>query len=129
LRTVANLWSMDHSTREVRELGDKAGDIYNQVRKVAERLAKIGGSLSAATNHFNDTVKALSGRQGLRGKVERFADLSSKVTPAIPEIEPLHNDFQTESLELLAEPLIEDDTADAVADDAFETAEEEAPVT
>ena len=105
LTTVANLWSMDRSTREARELGDKAGDIYNQVRKVAERLAKIGGSLSAATNHYNDTVKALSGRQGLRGKVERFAEISSKVTKSIPEIEPLHHDIHSESLELLAEPM------------------------
>jgi len=117
LRTVANLWSMDRSTREARELGDKAGDIYNQVRKVAERLARIGGSLGAATNHYNETVKALSGRQGLRGKVERFADLSSKVTQAIPEIEPLHSDLQSESLELLAEPLIEENEPDEVEDE------------
>ena len=121
LRTVANLWSMERSTREARELGDKAGDIYNQVRKVAERLARIGGSLSAATNHYNETVRALSGRQGLRGKVERFAEMSSKVTRAIPEIEPLHNDLQGESLELLAEPL--------AAESESETAEDEAPVT
>lgn len=105
LTTVANLWAMDRSTREARELGDKAGDIYNQVRKVTERLAKIGGSLGAATNHFNETVTAISGRQGLRGKVERFAEMSSKVTQAIPEIEPLHNDLQSEKLELLAEPM------------------------
>ena len=118
LRTVANLWSMDRSTREARELGDKAGDIYNQVRKVAERLARIGGSLGAAANHYNETVKALSGRQGLRGKVERFADLSSKVTQAIPEIEPLHSDLQGESLQLLAEPLVEESQPDEVEDKA-----------
>jgi DNA recombination protein RmuC len=41
----------------------------------------------------------------LRGKVERFAEMSSKVTQVIPEIEPLHNDLQSEKLELLAEPL------------------------
>jgi DNA recombination protein RmuC len=105
LTTVANLWSMERSTREARELGDKAGDIYNQVRKVAERLNKLGGSLQAATNHYNDTTRALTGRQGLRGKVERFAEMSSKVTKSIPELEPLHHDFQSESLELLAEPL------------------------
>ncbi len=125
LRTVANLWSMDRSTREARELGDKAGDIYNQVRKVAERLARIGGSLGAATNHYNETVKALSGRQGLRGKVERFADLSSKVTQAIPEIEPLHSDVQSESLELLAEPLVEPLVAESKPDEV----EDEVPVT
>ncbi len=118
LRTVANLWSMERSTREARELGDKAGDIYNQVRKVAERLARIGGSLGAATNHYNETVRALSGRQGLRGKVERFAEMSSKVTQAIPEIEPLHNDLQSESLELLAEPLVPEVEPEAVDDEA-----------
>jgi len=121
LRTVANLWSMDRSTREARELGDRAGDIYNQVRKVAERLAKIGGSLSAASNHYNDTVKALSGRQGLRGKVERFADLSSKVTQAIPEIELMHNDLQGESLELLAEPLVEEEESETADNEVSAT--------
>ena len=112
LTTVANLWSMERSSREARELGDKAGDIYNQVRKVTERLAKLGNSLGAATNHYNDVAKALTGRQGLRGKVERFADMSSKVTQAIPEIEPLHNDLQSESLELLAEPLGNEEAPD-----------------
>ena len=125
LRTVANLWAMERSTQEARELGDKAGDIYNQVRKVAERLGKIGGSLSAATNHYNATVKALSGRQGLSGKVERFAELSSKVTKSIPEIEPLHNDVQQESLELLAEPVIDD----TKAQNDEETADEAASAT
>ena len=112
LTTVANLWSMERSSREARELGDKAGDIYNQVRKVTERLAKLGNSLGAATNHYNDVAKALTGRQGLRGKVERFADMSSKVTQTIPEIEPLHNDLQSESLELLAEPLGNEEAPD-----------------
>jgi DNA recombination protein RmuC len=121
LTTVANLWAMDRSTREARELGDKAGDIYNQVRKVTERLAKIGGSLGAATNHFNETVTAISGRQGLRGKVERFAEMSSKVTQAIPEIEPLHNDLQSEKLELLAEPL--------ASENEQKESEDEAPAT
>ena len=105
LRTVANLWSMERSTREARELGNKAGDIYNQVCAVAERLGKLGSSLQAANNHFNLTAKALTGRQGLHGKVERFAEVSSKVTKSMPELEPLHSDLQTENLQLLAEPL------------------------
>ena len=107
LRTVSNLWAMERSTREARELGDKAADIYNQVRLVAERLERLGKSLQAANNHFNQTATALTGHQGLRGKVERFADLSSKVTRAIPEIEPNHSDLQTDNLQLLAEPVEE----------------------
>ena len=74
-------------------------------------MSRLGNSLQAANNHFNDTATALTGRQGLRGKVERFAEMSSKVTKTIPEIEPQHSDLQTENLKLLAEPVEEDDEA------------------
>jgi DNA recombination protein RmuC len=124
LTTVANLWSLERSTQEARELGDKAGDIYNQVRKVAVRLAKIGGSLGAATNHYNDTVKALGGRQGLSGKVERFAELSSKVTQSIPELEPIHNDLQHESLGMLVEPIEPENESEAEPQTGSEAAPE-----
>ena len=136
LRTVANLWAMERSTREARELGDRAGDIYNQIRRVASRLDKLGGSLNAAVNHYNDTVKSVSGRQGLHGKVERFAELSAKVTESIPEVEPLTADAQREQLRLLAEPLDEPDTPESLPEtvaDRRETepdeVENEAPVT
>ncbi len=137
LRTVANLWAMDRSTREARELGDKAGDIYNQVCRVARRLDKLGGSLNAAVNHYNDTVTSIAGRQGLHGKVETFAEMSSKVTEAMPPVEPLAADAQRERLALLAEPLpasddaataalpepvAEPETADAVTDEAGDEA-------
>ena len=121
LRTVANLWAMERSTQEARELGDKAGDIYNQVRKVAERLDKLGGSLRAATNHYNSTVKSISGRQGLSGKVERFGELSSKVTHSVPEIDPIHSDLQHEVLELVADPISEPDESGEEDEDARES--------
>ena len=105
LRTVSNLWAMERSTREARELGNKAGDIYNQVCAVAERLSKLGSSLQAANNHFNTTVKSLTGRQGLAGKVDRFAEMSSKVTKSMPEIDVLNSDLQTADLQLTAEPV------------------------
>jgi DNA recombination protein RmuC len=122
LRTVSNLWSMERSTREARELGDKAGDIYNQVRAVAERLARLGGSLQAANNHFNSTVQSLAGRQGLSGKVERFAEMSSKVTQKIPQVEAQHIDLQTENLQLLAEPLEAEVDTQAVVEESREQA-------
>ncbi len=114
LRTVANLWSLERSSQEARKLGDKAGDIYNQVCKVATHLNKVGGSLQAATNHFNSTARALTGRQGLHGKVERFAEVSAKVTQSMVEIEPLHHDVERENLELLAVPIEEELIAKSV---------------
>jgi len=125
LRTVSNLWSMERSTREARELGDKAGDIYNQVRVVAERLGRLGKSLQAANNHFNLTATALTGHQGLHGKVERFADMSAKVTRAIPVVEPQHSDLQTENLQLLAEPIVAEEAADENARPGAENSAED----
>lgn len=105
LRTVANLWMMERSNREAREISDTAGDIFNKVRMVAERLEKLGKSLNAVSSHYNMTVKALAGKQGLYGKVERFEQLSSKVSKTLPELPPLHADFEVERLTMIAEPL------------------------
>ena len=113
LTTVANLWAMERSTREARELGDRAGDIYNQVRRVAENLNRLGASLNAVYNHYDRTAKSISGRQGLSGKVERFGKLSSKVTESIPEVATLDHEIQLENLELLAEPIAEEHQLDA----------------
>lgn len=105
LRTVANLWMMERSTKEAREISDKAGEVYNQVCEVAIRLQKLGGSLSAASNHYNDTLTSIAGRQGLHGKVERFSQLSSKVSKTMPTLEPLNKDLEQDRLSLIVEPL------------------------
>jgi DNA recombination protein RmuC len=107
LRTVANLWMMERSNEEAREISEKAGDIFNQVCEVAIRLQKLGGSLTAASNHYNDTLTSLAGRQGLHGKVERFSKLSTRVSKAMPVLEPLHKDLDQGRLELIIEPIEE----------------------
>lgn len=105
LRTVSNLWMIERSNAEAREISEKAGEIYNQVCTVAERLGKLGGTLNTASNHYNDTVKALAGKQGLYGKVERFNKLSAKVSKTLPALEPAHMDFESERLSLIVEAL------------------------
>lgn len=108
LRTVSNLWMIERSNAEAREISEKAGDIYNQVCIVAERLSKLGGTLNTVSNHYNSTVKALAGQQGLYGKVDRFNQLSAKVSKSLPQIEPTHMDFETERLSMIVEPITED---------------------
>ncbi|BDX08091.1 DNA recombination protein RmuC [Planctobacterium marinum] len=105
LRTVSNLWMIERSNAEAREISEKAGDIYNSVRTVAERLHKLGGTLNTASNHYNNTVTALAGQQGLYGKVDRFSQLSAKVTKSLPQLETSHVDFEAERLGLIVEPI------------------------
>ena len=40
LRTVANLWMVERSNEEAREISDRAGDIFNAVCLVAERIER-----------------------------------------------------------------------------------------
>ncbi|MBP1119561.1 DNA recombination protein RmuC [Pseudomonas sp. PvP028] len=107
LRTVSNLWMLERSNADAREISEKAGEIYNQVCIVAERLSKLGGSLNTASNHYNASVKALAGQQGLYGKVERFDKLSAKVSKTLPQLEPVHMDFEAERLSMIVEAIEE----------------------
>ena len=111
LRTVANLWMLEQSNKQARELGDKALGIYNQVCKVAEQVYKLGGSLKTVGNHYNSTVTALVGQQGLYGKVERFSQISSKVKREMPELGPVHLEGEDERLKLEAKPVNDDMSA------------------
>lgn len=99
LRTVANLWMVEQSNREAKEIGNRAGDIYNQVCLVAERLQKLGNTLKAANNHYNDTVKGLVGKQGLHGKVDRFQQVSTKANRKMASLEPIHEEIETDRLD------------------------------
>ncbi len=100
LRTVSSLWMLERSQQEAREISDRAGDIYNQVCLVAERLARLGNTLGTVSNHYNSVVTSLAGQQGLHGKVERFAQLSARVNKSMPELEPRHPDYETGRLQL-----------------------------
>lgn len=85
LRTVSNLWMMERSNTEAREISERAGEIFNAVCLVAERLQGLGASLQTVSRKYNDTVTAMVGRQGLHGKVERFQSLSHKATRQFPD--------------------------------------------
>ncbi|MFV0283600.1 MAG: DNA recombination protein RmuC [Castellaniella sp.] len=102
LRTVANLWMLARGNEQARALGDQAGELYRQVERVAARLQKLGQALGAAATHYNSTVTAVTGQQGLYGKVGRFAELSVKAGRPLPPLEPLHADFEVRRLDGVA---------------------------
>ena len=82
-------------------IAEKAGEIYNQICLVAERLSKLGNTLSTVSNQYNSTVTALVGQQGLVGKVERFKTLSAKVNKTMPDVELLNNQLDLARLTTL----------------------------
>lgn len=105
LKTVANIWLIVRSNEQAHQLSEHAGEIYNQVAVMAERLKRLGGTLSTVGRHYNDTVKALSGQQGVIGKVSRFAELSSKANKTLPTLDELNVDFDHELLVVSSDDL------------------------
>ena len=90
LRTVANLWIVERSNQEAQAISDRAGDIFNSVCLIAERLESVGAALTQTNKRYNETVTSLVGRQGLHGKVDRFKALSTKVSRSFPDsLKPL----------------------------------------
>ena len=105
LRTVANLWMIEHSNREAREISERAGDIYNTVCLLGERLYALGASISTTANKYNDAVKAVQGKQGLVGTVARFQSLSKRANKSFPEaLSPIDPEIDTARLEELQDP-------------------------
>ena len=103
LRTVSNLWMVERSNAEAREISAKAGDIFNAVCVLAERLQRLGGSLQTVNKRYNDTVTALIGRQGLHGKVERFKQVSQRANKDFPDISTLTTDTDSHQLSKLTD--------------------------
>ncbi len=104
LRTVSNLWMIERSNAEAREISHRAGDIYNSVSLVAERLLSLGNSLQTATKKYNETVTAVVGRQGLHGKVDRFQQLSQKANRPFPtQLEALPESTDSHHLSIAIE--------------------------
>jgi len=100
LRTVANLWMIEHSNREAREISDRAGDIYNTVCLLGDRLQALGSSMTTATQRYNEAVRAVQGRQGLAGKVARFKTLSKKANKTFPKsLAPIDPEIESLALE------------------------------
>ncbi|WP_156491738.1 DNA recombination protein RmuC, partial [Oleiphilus sp. HI0123] len=99
LKTVSNIWRLQNSQNDALALSEKAGEIYNHVCVVAERLQKLGGSLLSSNNHYNNVLISLVGQQGLHGKVERFQEMSIEANKRMPQLEPLNKDVELERLD------------------------------
>jgi len=101
LKTVSNLWMMARSNEQAQALADRAGDLYNQVAVVAERLKKLGDTLETVNRQYNSTVTAVAGQQGLHGKVARFRELSARANRRMADLQPIAVDVENERLGLM----------------------------
>lgn len=101
LRTVAGLWIAYRSNQEAREISNMAGDIYNKVVLVGQRLEDMGKTLNTMTDKYNKTVTALVGKQGLYGKIERFKSTAANAKGDLPNPATQHPNVEHDRLSML----------------------------
>ncbi len=99
LKIVADSWVTSRTHEQAQELARHAGDVWTQLLRVAERLKRLGVTLGTASRHYNDTVTAMAGQQGLAGKASRFAAMAAQGNQAPLELDELTADFQAERLD------------------------------
>jgi DNA recombination protein RmuC len=60
-RTIAQVWRHEGLTKEAREIGKIASDLYESLAKTQDDLMKTGVHLTRAVNSFNDFSRTYDG--------------------------------------------------------------------
>ena len=100
MRTIANLWTLQQGNEQANQISEQAGDLFNQVVLLATRFEKLGASMQAMSNHYNQCVTALAGQQGVVSKVSQFKNISTKANKSMPELTQVSTVLDTQKLQV-----------------------------
>lgn len=84
LRTVASIWKQENQKRNVLEIAEESGKLYDKFVNLLEDLRKIGTSLHSTQKSYDDALNKLSeGKGNLISRVEKLKKLGAKATKSI----------------------------------------------
>ncbi len=79
LKTIAMAWRQEKQTKNVIEIAEAGGKLYDKFVGLSEDLKKLGSQFQTAQNTYEDTMtKMMEGRGNLISQVERLKKLGSK---------------------------------------------------
>lgn len=79
LRTIASIWKVDRQNKNVIEIAEEAGSLYDKFVGFLEDMDKIGKHISLSHKAHEDAFKKLQyGSGNLIGKVEKIKKLGAK---------------------------------------------------
>ncbi|MFT3791971.1 MAG: DNA recombination protein RmuC [Rudaea sp.] len=86
LQTVASLWRNDDRNRNVAEIADRAGRLYDKFVGFIDDLNDAKAKLDAARNALaSASGKLETGRGNLIGQVEKLRELGARTSKTLPE--------------------------------------------
>ena len=79
LKTIAMAWRQEKQTKNVMEIAEAGGKLYDKFVGLSEDLKKLGTQFQTAQNTYQDTMnKMMDGRGNLITQVEKLKKLGSK---------------------------------------------------
>ncbi len=86
LKLVAQMWRRDNENRNVEQIADRAGRMYDQVALVIEALEETRRKFGGAAESLDLVIRRISeGRGNLVGRIEEMKRLGAKVSRQLPE--------------------------------------------
>jgi len=87
LRTIASIWQQENQTRNAIEIARQGGALYDKFVGFISDMEKMGKSISATQNNFNDAMNKLhTGNGNLVSRVESIKKLGAKTTKELPKL-------------------------------------------
>ena len=85
LRTVAHVWRLADQQKNVVEIAERGGLLYDKFVGFVADIQKLGASISAAQSAWDDATDKLSkGSGNLVGQAEKLKKLGAKASKALP---------------------------------------------
>lgn len=85
LRTVHSLWQIDRRTKNVEEIAERGGLLYDKFVGFVEDLQKLGKRMDEARHSYDQALGKLAhGRGNLVGQAEKLRELGAKVQKQLP---------------------------------------------
>jgi len=88
LRTIHNIWRIEHQNRNSQQIAERAGRIYDKLQSFVEDMKKVGDRLDKAQESYGSAITKLStGRGNLIRQAEQMRQLNVSVKRRIdPEL-------------------------------------------
>lgn len=85
LRTVASTWKQEKQARNVFEIAEESGKLYDKFVLLIEDLINVGKKMDAAKESYTDAMKKVySGSGNIVKRIENIKKLGAKATKSLP---------------------------------------------
>ncbi len=86
LKTVSSIWKQERQTRNVLEIAEQSGRLYDKFVGFMEDMERISKNIDQSKTAYDSAINKLrDGRGNLISSVERLKSLGAKTTKTLPE--------------------------------------------